>query len=214
MHEHSTGSERVDALGRRRRAVEVIICMITRDFSVISNDVTGVSLSLSPSHKSHSRTRRKRFRASYNTKSWEQWRRSPIQRSRVTICRTMPLSVKEHKQRALELVSFSMRLQQLNCKISERHLACWPSLLPNLTRLLIRFREFYAAFQADIKKAFFYDRHSTRRSKVSAIRVARFQWRGEDVEAAQTPVRNELLTVRRQFCSTTCHASAKMRHQR
>ena len=43
---HSTGSERVDALGRR--AVEVIICMITRDFSVISNDVTGVSLSLQP----------------------------------------------------------------------------------------------------------------------------------------------------------------------
>ena len=42
---HSTGSERVDALGRR--AVEVIICIITRDFSVISNDVTGVSLSLS-----------------------------------------------------------------------------------------------------------------------------------------------------------------------
>ena len=42
---HSTGSERVDALGRR--AVEVIICTITRDFSVISNDVTGVSLSLS-----------------------------------------------------------------------------------------------------------------------------------------------------------------------
>ena len=31
----------------RVRAVEVIICMITRDFSVISNDVTGVSLSLS-----------------------------------------------------------------------------------------------------------------------------------------------------------------------
>ena len=45
VHEHSTGSERVDALGLR--AVEVIICMITRDFSVISNDVTGVSLSLS-----------------------------------------------------------------------------------------------------------------------------------------------------------------------
>ena len=45
MHEHSTGSERVDALGLP--AVEVIICMITRDFSVISNDVTGVSLSLS-----------------------------------------------------------------------------------------------------------------------------------------------------------------------
>ena len=32
---------------RSRRAVEVIICMITRDFSVISIDVTGVSLSLS-----------------------------------------------------------------------------------------------------------------------------------------------------------------------
>ena len=30
---------------RSRRAVEVIICMITRDFSVISIDVTGVSLS-------------------------------------------------------------------------------------------------------------------------------------------------------------------------
>ena len=43
--EESTGSERVDALGLR--AVEVIICMITRDFSVISIDVTGVSLSLS-----------------------------------------------------------------------------------------------------------------------------------------------------------------------
>ena len=47
IHEHSTGSERVDALGLR--AVEVIICMITRDFSVISIDVTGVSLSLSQS---------------------------------------------------------------------------------------------------------------------------------------------------------------------
>ena len=32
---------------RSRRAVEAIICMITRDFSVISIDVTGVSLSLS-----------------------------------------------------------------------------------------------------------------------------------------------------------------------
>ena len=38
-------SELVDALGIR--AVEVIICMITRDFSVILNDITGVSLSLS-----------------------------------------------------------------------------------------------------------------------------------------------------------------------
>ena len=53
--EHSTGSERVDAFGQP--AVEVIICMITRDFSVISIDVTGVSLSLSTTtHKSHSRT--------------------------------------------------------------------------------------------------------------------------------------------------------------
>ena len=40
---------------RSRRAVEVIICMITRDFSVISIDVTGVSLSLSTTHRSHSR---------------------------------------------------------------------------------------------------------------------------------------------------------------
>ena len=36
---------------RSRRAVEVIICMITRDFSVISIDVSGVSLSLSTTHK-------------------------------------------------------------------------------------------------------------------------------------------------------------------
>ena len=43
--EHSTGSERVEAFGGH--AVEVIICMITRDFSVISIDVTSVSLSLS-----------------------------------------------------------------------------------------------------------------------------------------------------------------------
>ena len=48
---HSTGSERVNALGRR--AIEVIICMITRDLSVISTDVPGVSLSLSTTHKSH-----------------------------------------------------------------------------------------------------------------------------------------------------------------
>ena len=64
--EHSTGSERIDAFGRR--AVEVIICMITRDFSVISmTSQASLSLSLSTSHKSHSRTiYRKRFRASYN----------------------------------------------------------------------------------------------------------------------------------------------------
>ena len=50
--ERSTGSEseRVDALGLR--AVEVIICMITRDFSVISM-TSQASLSLSTSHKSH-----------------------------------------------------------------------------------------------------------------------------------------------------------------
>ena len=47
--EHSTGSAKllVFYASRSRRAVEVIICMITRDFSVISIDVTGVSLSLS-----------------------------------------------------------------------------------------------------------------------------------------------------------------------
>ena len=51
---HSTGSERVDETRSRRvyhglHAVEVMInhCMITRDFSVISIDVIGVSLSLS-----------------------------------------------------------------------------------------------------------------------------------------------------------------------
>ena len=44
--ERSTGSERVDALGLR--AVEVIICMITRDFSVISmTSQASLSLSLS-----------------------------------------------------------------------------------------------------------------------------------------------------------------------
>ena len=60
--EHSTGSECVNAFGLR--AIEVIICMITRDFSLISIDVTGISLSLplslslslslSTTHKSHS----------------------------------------------------------------------------------------------------------------------------------------------------------------
>ena len=51
--ERSTGSdsERVDALGQR--AVEVIICMITRDFSVISmTSQASLSLSLSLSQKS------------------------------------------------------------------------------------------------------------------------------------------------------------------
>ena len=54
---------------RSRRAVEVIICMITRDFSVISIDVTGVSLSLSLSllltKVTHAQYR-KCFRVSYN----------------------------------------------------------------------------------------------------------------------------------------------------
>ena len=67
IHEQSTGSERVDAFGLR--AVEVIICMITRDFSVISIDITGVSLSLSlslPLTKVTHAQYRKRFRTSYN----------------------------------------------------------------------------------------------------------------------------------------------------
>ena len=61
-HRHSSitrpccSSAQLYASTRSRRAVEVIICMITRDFSVISIDVTGVSLSLSTTHKSHSRT--------------------------------------------------------------------------------------------------------------------------------------------------------------
>ena len=52
---------------RSRRAVEVITCMITRDFSVISIDVTGVSLSLSLllTKVTHAQYR-KRFRVSYN----------------------------------------------------------------------------------------------------------------------------------------------------
>ena len=57
VHEHSTGSERVDALGLR--AVEVIICMITRDFSVISIDVTGVSLSLPLTKVTHAQYRKR-----------------------------------------------------------------------------------------------------------------------------------------------------------
>ena len=61
-HRHSSitrpccSSAQAPSFSRSRRAVEVIICMITRDFSVISIDVTGVSLSLSTTHKSHSRT--------------------------------------------------------------------------------------------------------------------------------------------------------------
>ena len=60
--EHSTGSERVDAWGLR--AVKVIICMITRDLSVITIDVTGVFLYCSQkvTHAQY----RNRFRASYN----------------------------------------------------------------------------------------------------------------------------------------------------
>ena len=63
--ERSTGSEseHVDALGLR--AVEVIICMITRDIQRDINDVTGVSLSL-PLTKDTNAQYRKRFRASYN----------------------------------------------------------------------------------------------------------------------------------------------------
>ena len=65
--ERSTGSERVDALGLR--AVEVIICMITRDFSVISM-TSQASLSLSlPLTKVTDAQYRKRFRASYNKSS-------------------------------------------------------------------------------------------------------------------------------------------------
>ena len=52
-----------------RRAIEVIICMITRDFSVISNDDTGVSLSLLLLTKVTDAQYRKRFRASYNKMS-------------------------------------------------------------------------------------------------------------------------------------------------
>ena len=65
--ERSTGSEseRVDALGLR--AVEVIICMITRDFSVISmTSQASLSLSLPLTKVTHAQYR-KRFRASYNT---------------------------------------------------------------------------------------------------------------------------------------------------
>ena len=69
--EHSTGSEseRVDALGLR--AFQEIICMITRDFSVISmTSQASLSLSLSTFHitKVTDAQYRKRFRASYNKK--------------------------------------------------------------------------------------------------------------------------------------------------
>ena len=73
MHfEHSTaaaGSERVDAYAYAsgQRAVEVIICMITRDFSVISmTSQASLSLSLLLTKVTHAQYR-KRFRASYNT---------------------------------------------------------------------------------------------------------------------------------------------------
>ena len=81
--EHSTGSERVDALGRH--AVEVMICMITRDLSVISIDVTGVSLSLSLLlTKVTDAQYRKRFRASYNTAQKEH----PLSKSQTSLFRT------------------------------------------------------------------------------------------------------------------------------
>ena len=64
--ERSTSSESVDALGLR--AVEVIICMITRDFSVISmTSQASLSLSLSlPLTKVTDAQYRKRGSASYN----------------------------------------------------------------------------------------------------------------------------------------------------
>ena len=63
-------TRRVDALGLR--AVEVIICMITRDFSVISM-TSQASLSLSlPLTKVTDAQYRKRFRASYNYQSINQ----------------------------------------------------------------------------------------------------------------------------------------------
>ena len=75
MHfEHSTaaaGSERVDAYAYAsgQRAVEVIICMITRDFSVISmTSQASLSLSLLLTKVTHAQYR-KRFRASYNIAS-------------------------------------------------------------------------------------------------------------------------------------------------
>ena len=66
--ERSTGSERVDALTLGLRAAEVIIRMITRDFSVISmTSQASLSLSLSlPLTKVTDAQYRKRFRASYN----------------------------------------------------------------------------------------------------------------------------------------------------
>ena len=64
--ESSTGSERVDALGLR--AYEVIICMITHNFSVISmTSQASLSLSLLILAKVTDAQYRKRFRASYNT---------------------------------------------------------------------------------------------------------------------------------------------------
>ena len=63
-------SERVGALSLR--AVEVIICMITRDFSVISmTSQASLSLSLSlPVTKVTDAQYRKGFRASYKIKSF------------------------------------------------------------------------------------------------------------------------------------------------
>ena len=52
MHSSTRQAQNASTCSLGRRDVEVIICMITRDFSVISNDVTGVSLSLCYSQKS------------------------------------------------------------------------------------------------------------------------------------------------------------------
>ena len=61
----SSSARQAQTLGRR--AIEVIICMITRDFSVISM-TSQASLSLSTSTKVTDAQYRKRFRASYNNK--------------------------------------------------------------------------------------------------------------------------------------------------
>ena len=63
--------------------------------------------------------------------------------------------VREGAQTTRTRVVFNASAAARGARSLNDTLLAGPSLLPDLTRLLIRFREFYAAFQADIKKAFF-----------------------------------------------------------
>ena len=64
-----------------------------------------------------------------------------------------------------------------------------PLLLPDLTGLLLRFRWWRVAVQADIRKAFFYGWDPARRQEILEIRMARKGWTDGGFAANKTAIR-------------------------